>query len=70
MTEESAEHEDELLIRGKRIPVLVKEIPQLQLRFYLENPRLYSLVRSDGDEPTEEDCFKWTTSSSWSMPFT
>ena len=44
---------DELLIRGKRIPVVAKEVPQHELRFYLENPRLYSLVRANGDEPTE-----------------
>lgn len=45
---------DDLLIRGKRIPVVTKDVPQHQLRFYLENPRLYSLVWGDGNEPTEE----------------
>lgn len=46
---------DEFLIRGKRIPVIAREVPQNELRFYLENPRLYSLVRGKGDEPTEEE---------------
>lgn len=46
---------DDVLIRGKRIPVLSTEVPQHQLSFYLENPRLYSLVRADGDEPTQEE---------------
>ncbi|PYE26363.1 ParB-like nuclease family protein [Paraburkholderia silvatlantica] len=46
---------DELLIRGKSIPVILKEVPQHELCFYLENPRLYSLVWSDGNAPTEEE---------------
>jgi len=46
---------DDVLIRGKRIQVISREVPQADLRFYLENPRLYSLVRSNGDEPTEEE---------------
>lgn len=46
---------DDVLIRGKKIPVVSKEVPQHELRFYLENPRLYSLVRENGDEPTEEE---------------
>lgn len=46
---------DEFLIRGKRIPVVAKEVPQHELKFYLENPRLYSLVRGNGDEPTEDE---------------
>lgn len=44
---------DDFLIRGKRIPVVTKEVPQHSLKFYLENPRLYSMVRGKGDEPTE-----------------
>lgn len=47
--------EDEFLIRGKRIPVITKEVPQHELKFYLENPRLYSMVRGNGDEPTEAE---------------
>jgi hypothetical protein len=46
---------DEFLIRGKRIPVIAKEVPQHELKFYLENPRLYSMVRENGDEPTENE---------------
>jgi len=46
---------DELLIRGKRIPVTIRDVPQHDLRFYLDNPRVYSLMRSDGEEPTEEE---------------
>lgn len=46
---------DEILIRGKRIPVINREIPQHELSFYLENPRLYSMVRAAGDEPTPDE---------------
>ncbi|CAB3770251.1 ParB N-terminal domain-containing protein [Paraburkholderia solisilvae] len=46
---------DEVLIRGKSIPVVYKEVPQHELRFYLENPRLYSLVWVNGNAPTEEE---------------
>jgi hypothetical protein len=48
-----SESPDDFLIRGKRIPVVSKEVPQHDLKFYLENPRLYSMVRANGDEPTE-----------------
>jgi hypothetical protein len=30
-------------------------MPQHQLSFYLENPRLYSLLRGDGQDPTQEE---------------
>jgi hypothetical protein len=46
---------DEIVIRGNRIPVTAREVPQHELRFYIENPRLYSLVRTDGGEPVEEE---------------
>jgi len=47
--------EDFLLLRNKKIPVRIAEMPQADLKFYLENPRLYSVVRSNGDEPTQDD---------------
>lgn len=46
---------DEILIRGKRIPVINVEVPLHKLKFYLENPRLYTLVRKEGNEPTEAE---------------
>jgi hypothetical protein len=46
---------DFLLLRNKRIPVELAEVSQDELKFYLENPRLYSIVRSDGKEPTQEE---------------
>jgi len=46
---------DTLVIRHKRIPVTVADVPQHELKFYLENPRLYTMVRADGKEPTQEE---------------
>jgi ParB-like nuclease family protein len=42
-----------LTLRGKEFPVRVGYMPQHQLSFYLENPRLYSLLRADGQDPTQ-----------------
>lgn len=46
---------DFLTLRKRKIPVELVELPQDQLRFYLENPRLYTLVRGEGKDPTQED---------------
>lgn len=47
--------EEKLTLRGNEIIVQVGTVPQQGLQFYLENPRLYSFVRTDGIEPTQED---------------
>jgi ParB/Sulfiredoxin domain len=47
-----------LLIRGKEIPVVTEEVEQSKLRFFAENPRVYSVVRSDSTEPTQEQIQK------------
>lgn len=47
--------EEFLMLRGNNIPVKVGMVPQAELNFYLENPRLYSLVREDGNEPSQEE---------------
>jgi len=46
---------DVLVLRNKRIKVQLAELPQSELQFYLENPRLYTLVRRDGQDPTQEE---------------
>jgi len=46
---------DFLVLRGKKIPVDLADLPQVNLQFYLENPRLYTLVRTDGRDPTQEE---------------
>lgn len=45
---------DTLIIRGKEIPVKVGMMNQEPLRFYPENPRIYSIVRADDKEPEQE----------------
>lgn len=47
--------EEKLTLRGEEITIFVGSMPQHDLLFYIENPRLYSLVRADGREPTQED---------------
>lgn len=44
-----------LTLRGEEIPVKVGKVPQTELNFYLENPRLYSIVKECGDEPSQEE---------------
>lgn len=46
---------DFLLIRGKKIQVTLAELPQDRLKFYLENPRLYTMLRGDGKDPTQDE---------------
>jgi hypothetical protein len=46
---------DFLLLRNKKIPVTLADISQSKLKFYLENPRLYSLAREEGHDPTQEE---------------
>ncbi|WP_316165008.1 MULTISPECIES: ParB N-terminal domain-containing protein [unclassified Bradyrhizobium] len=48
------------LIRLKNmdIPTETREIEQKKLQFYVDNPRIYSLVRSDGRTPDQEEICK------------
>jgi hypothetical protein len=45
---------DTILIRGEEVEVQRGKIDHKKLRFYPENPRLYSLVRPDEGEPDQE----------------
>ncbi len=47
--------EDTLTIAAKKIRVRTGEVVQQSLRFFVENPRIHSLIRSDGTEPTQEE---------------
>lgn len=47
--------EEQLTLRGSEISVQIGVMHQVELKFYLENPRLYSLVRAEGQDPTQED---------------
>ena len=47
--------QDSILIRGVDIPVVNTHLEQATLRFFVENPRVYSILRSDGGEPSQDD---------------
>lgn len=44
-----------LLIRGVEVPVVTSTIAQKDLRFFVDNPRVYSILRIDGEEPSQAD---------------
>lgn len=44
-----------LTIRGAEIPTRTGMVKQNQLRFYPENPRIYSVLRSEGEDPTQDE---------------
>ena len=44
-----------LLIRGIEVPVETVMLPQADLRFFVDNPRVYSVLRMDGDEPSQPE---------------
>jgi hypothetical protein len=44
-----------LTIRGKEVPVSTAFIEHRRLRFFADNPRIYSIVRAKGKDPTQEE---------------
>ncbi len=44
-----------LLIRGVEVPVHTTTLPHSDLRFFVDNPRVYSILRADGEEPSQSD---------------
>ena len=44
-----------LLIRGVEIPVQTTTLSHLDLRFFVDNPRVYSILRPDGVAPSQAD---------------
>ena len=44
-----------MTIRGKEIPIKQAELNQESLKFYAENPRIYSMVYVDGIEPNQDE---------------
>lgn len=47
--------DDLITINGREVPVRNGSLPQSDLRFYTENPRIYSIARADGTEPSQEE---------------
>ncbi|MER9602765.1 hypothetical protein [Mesorhizobium sp. M0243] len=48
-----AKAKETLLIRGIEVPVQSTTLPQIELRFFVDNPRVYSILRADGEEPSQ-----------------
>jgi len=46
---------DSLVILGVRVPTTTQSLPQQKLKFFADNPRVYSLVRANGKQPTQEE---------------
>jgi len=46
---------DSLIILGTKVPTTTQLLPQRNLRFFADNPRVYSIVRANGKEPTQEE---------------
>ena len=50
--------EDVIILRGRELKITVAYVDQMSLRFFAENPRIYSsLWRDDGTEPTQQEIF-------------
>jgi hypothetical protein len=47
-----------LRLQGKDIATEAREIEQKKLQFYVDNPRIYSLVRTDGRVPDQDEICK------------
>ena len=54
-THASATIGETLLIRGVDVPVRTTALLQVDLRFFVDNPRVYSILRLDGVEPSQAD---------------
>lgn len=54
---EEKEHFGTIRLRNEDVPVRTLWIEQRKLRFFVENPRIYSIVRSDGREPDQKEIY-------------
>ena len=50
-------HADVITLRQKEVPLIVDNVDNQKLRFYSENPRIYSHIWSEGREPTQQEIF-------------
>lgn len=46
---------DSLIILGTKVPTTTQMLPQQRLKFFVDNPRVYSVVRANGKQPTQEE---------------
>ena len=52
---DKAENSDTILIRKREVPAVTKMLNQKDLQFFVENPRIYSIMHDSGERPTQED---------------
>ena len=46
---------DSLTILGIRVPTTTQMLAQQKLKFFADNPRVYSVMRANGKQPTQEE---------------
>lgn len=46
-----------LRLRGEDIPTVTMHLPVAKLKFYEDNPRIYSLIRQENEAPTQQEIF-------------
>ena len=46
---------ESLTILGVKVPITTQSLRQQKLKFFPENPRVYSVVRANGKHPTQEE---------------
>ena len=49
---------DSITIAGKEIPIQTGFLPVRDLMFYPENPRIYSIICEEDEDPSQEEIFK------------
>src|SRR5215471_1049989 len=47
--------EDSLIILGVKVATTTQMLPQQKLKFFPDNPRVYSVVRANGKQPTQDE---------------
>lgn len=47
-----------LRLKGQDVPTRTEEIEQAKLQFWVDNPRIYSLIRSDGQKPDQQQIYQ------------
>lgn len=58
MIQNKSTHQDYLRVKGNDIPAEVRDIEHRKLRFWPENPRIYSIVHAGGSTPTQDGIYK------------
>jgi len=51
-------HSGVLTLRGHEVPTVTRDLEQSKLRFFVDNPRIYSLVRADGHQPDQQEIYE------------